>query len=49
MGGEAWELGNVKNWAGDVQPARPFIQPAIDDMSDEYEKIFIDAIEKAVS
>jgi phage gpG-like protein len=30
--GKAWELGNVKNWQGKVQPARPFLVPALDDL-----------------
>lgn len=26
--GAAWERGNVKDWRGKVQPARPFMEPA---------------------
>lgn len=33
--GAAWELGHVKNWQKQVQPARPFLKPALAEMKTE--------------
>lgn len=30
--GRAWELGRVKNWRKQVQKARPFLRPVLDEM-----------------
>lgn len=43
--GRAWELGHVKNWRGIVQPARPFLVPALDDLRASIRKRLVAALQ----
>lgn len=47
--GHAWELGNVKNWQKQVQPARPFLRPAYEELRSHIQATLQTAVTKAVA